>query len=228
MKVLLLGATGLVGQHCMLSLLNKHCVESVVAPTRRTLGIKDRKVENVLVDFDRLDEYPELFQVDVILCCLGTTIKQAGSRENFKKVDFEYCMDAAELGRAQKAKSFILVSAMGASKNSLFYYSRVKGELEEHLKELEYHRLSIYQPSLLLGERDEHRAAESLASYVMPKINPFMVKKLEPYRAIAASTVAHAMVNECVSWNDQAVPNKPQVNIYTYPQIVALSENLNV
>ena len=97
MKVLLLGATGLIGRHCLLGLLKQAAVEEVIAPTRRNLSIKDKKLYNALVDFDRLDEYAELFQVDAIICCLGTTIKQAGSKANFKKVDYQYCVDAAEL-----------------------------------------------------------------------------------------------------------------------------------
>ncbi|HCB38892.1 MAG TPA: nucleoside-diphosphate sugar epimerase, partial [Gammaproteobacteria bacterium] len=80
--------------------------------------MRDQSLHNVLVDFDRLDEYPELFEVDAIICCLGTTIKQAGSRARFRQVDYQYCLDAAELGRAHSAKTFSLVSAIGAYERS--------------------------------------------------------------------------------------------------------------
>ena len=222
MKVLLLGATGLVGQSCLHYLLHRPEVHEVVAPTRRSLQVRDRTLHNVLIDFDRLDEYPELFEVDAILCCLGTTIKQAGSRRNFEKVDYQYCLEAAELGRAQSVRAFYLVSAMGSSERSLVFYSRVKGKLESHLKSLEYPLLSIYHPSLLLGDRDQHRLGESMAARVMPVLNPMLVGSWKAYRAIEGDTVARAMVNECVA-NRSACPITPEVNLYSYDQIVKLA-----
>lgn len=224
MKVLLLGASGLVGQSCLEHLLRRPQVHEVVAPTRRSLQLRDRTLHNVLIDFDRLDEYPELFEVDAILCCLGTTIKQAGSRQNFEKVDYEYCTEAAELGRAQSAKAFYLVSAMGSSEGSPFFYSRVKGKLEARLQTLEYPVLSIYHPSLLLGSREELRLGETVAAKVMPILNPLMKGAMKPYRAIHGDTVARAMVNECIS-NHLHCPEIPQVNLYSYEQIVKLAED---
>ncbi len=222
MKVLLLGATGLIGRHCLHALLNEPKVTEVLAPTRRNLSIKDQKLYNALVDFDRLDEYPHLFEVDSIICCLGTTIKQAGSKSNFKKVDFQYCVDAAELGRAHNVKSFYLVSALGSSQSSLFFYSRVKGELEDHLKELAYQNLSIYRPSLLLGEREESRLGETLASKFMPVFNPLLKGVLSPYKAIPGKWVAQAMVNECVA-HQESNHQFPQVNVYTHDNIVKMA-----
>ena len=148
LTVLLAGATGLIGSHCLDYLLADPKVKKVIAPTRRTLSNTSKKLRNVLVDFDRLDEYEELYHCDAIICCIGTTIRQAGSKAAFKQVDLQYCLDIAELGRTYEAKAFYLVSAMGADPSSLFFYSRVKGELERHLIQLEYDYLSIYRPSL--------------------------------------------------------------------------------
>lgn len=227
MKVLLLGATGLIGHHCLGYLLGIQQIAEVIAPTRRSLQVKHQNLHNMLVDFDRLDEYPELFEVDAILCCLGTTIKQAGNRERFKLVDYQYCMDAAELGRAHSARSFSLVSAVGSSEHSLFFYSRVKGQLEAHLRELEYPKLSIFRPSLLLGERQENRLGELAAARLAPLFNPLMVGGLSHYKAIAAETVARAMVNDMI--HDCRVANppdgKPKVQVYSYDKIVKLAEN---
>ncbi|MGB3620525.1 MAG: NAD-dependent epimerase/dehydratase family protein [Ketobacter sp.] len=222
MKVLLLGATGLVGQSCLTHLLSSSVVNEVIAPTRRSLPVRDRKLYNVLVDFERLDEYPELFDADVILCCLGTTIKQAGSRAQFKKVDYEYCIEAAELGRARCAKAFLLVSAVGASAQSMVFYSRVKGKLETYLRALEYPVLSIYRPSLLLGDRQQNRLGEELGAKVMSLLNPLMVGSMTRYRSISADTVARAMVNECVQLDPS--PKLPKVNLYTHQQIVKLAD----
>lgn len=221
--MLLLGATGLIGRHCLTELLNESKVTEVVAPTRRNLSLKDKKLYNALVDFDRLDEYSELFDVDAIICCLGTTIKQAGSRRNFKKVDYQYCIDAAELGRTHNVKRFYLVSALGSSQNSPFFYSRVKGELEDHLKELQYQNLSIYRPSLLLGSREQNRMGEAFASKVFPALNPLMMGLLADYRAIPGKWVAKAMVHECVMSGD-VINNQHKVNVYTYDDIVRMAE----
>lgn len=224
MKVLLLGATGLIGHHCLQLLLSAPGVTQVIAPTRRTLPNKDARLQNVLIDFDRLDEYPELFDVDVILCCLGTTMKQAGSRENFRKVDYQYCRDAAELGRSHRARAFLLVSAIGASASSPVYYSRVKGELEQHLRSLEYDYLSIYRPSMLLGDRSEFRLGEALYARVTPLVDLFMRGPLKPYHAIQASTVARAMVNEALQLG-RAVPVGPKVAVHSYENIVKLAQS---
>lgn len=224
MKVLLLGATGLIGHHCLDYLLTAPAVSQVIAPTRRTLPTQDSKLQNVLVDFDRLDEYPELFDVSTILCCLGTTMKQAGSRENFRKVDFQYCFDAAELGRAHRARAFLLVSAIGASASSPVYYSRVKGELEKKLRTLEYDHLSIYRPSMLLGHRDEFRLGEAIYSRITPVVDLFMRGALKPYHAIEGKTVARAMVNEALQLGE-TVPSGPKVLVHDYENIVKLAQS---
>ncbi len=227
MKVLLLGATGLIGHHALEGLLSASQISQVIAPTRRTLPAtalnNSSKLRNVLIDFDRLDEYPELFDVTTILCCLGTTIKQAGSKEKFRKVDYQYCRDAAELGRAHRAKAFLLVSAIGSSVTSPFFYSRVKGELEQHLRDLEYNQLSIYRPSMLLGEREEFRLGEKIYSKITPLVDPFMRGPLRHYHAIQGKTVAQAMVNECLQLGE-VIPPGPKVSIYSYDRIVKLAQ----
>ncbi len=224
MNVLLLGATGLIGQHCLDALLAAPQVDMVIAPTRRPLALQNDKLQNNLVDFDRLDQYPDMFAVDVILCCLGTTMKQAGSRANFRKVDFEYCRNAAVLGRAHGASAFLLVSAIGASAGSPVYYSRIKGELERELRSLEYPYLSIYHPSMLLGDRSEFRFAEVLYSKLTPLIDLFMRGPLKPYHAIPARTVAQAMVNEALQLGDM-LAGTSNVLIHDYENIVRLAQS---
>ncbi len=223
MKVLLLGATGLVGEYCLKYLLATPEVSEIIAPSRRTIPLKNQKLTNALVDFDRLDEYSELFDVDAILCCLGTTLKQAGSRRNFKKVDFQYCMDAAELGRSTHVKAFLLVSAVGASDRSPWFYSRVKGQLESHLVELEYPVLSIYRPSLLLGEREKLRLGEQAAGKLFPLLSPFLRGPLAPYKAVSGDKLAQAMVNELLAM-ELRMDVGPKVNLYTYDEIVKLAK----
>ncbi len=198
MKVLLLGATGLTGGLVLEGLLAADQVSQVVAPTRRALTIEHEKLQAAAVDFAHLEEQAALFKVDAIICCLGTTIKKAGSRKRFREVDYGYAIKAAELGRQQGAEAFILMSAIGASSSSPVFYNRTKGELEDDLKGLGYPYLSIYQPGLLLGERSEQRTAEALGMKAMPAINGLLQGPLRKYRGIEAATIARAMVHEII------------------------------
>jgi uncharacterized protein YbjT (DUF2867 family) len=222
MKVMLLGATGLTGGKVLEGLLASTGVSSVVAPVRRAIDVSHEKLEQHEIDFDRIHEHGELFAVDAIICCLGTTISKAGSREQFRKVDFGFPLKAAELGRANGAKAFVLMSAIAASSSSTVFYNRVKGELEDRVRALGYPWLSIYQPSLLLGEREERRVAEGLGMKAMPLINRVLIGPLERFRGIEAATVARAMVNEVVSMVSEA-PAEPVVRVHEYPDIVALA-----
>lgn len=222
MKVMLLGASGLTGGKVLEGLLSREEVSAVVTPVRRPLSLSHAKLEQHEIDFDRPDKHGELFAVDAIVCCLGTTSKKAGSREQFRKVDYGYPMQIAELGRAKGAKAFVLMSAIAASSSSTVFYNRIKGELEDSVKALDYPFLSIYQPSLLLGERAEHRSAEALGMKVMPLINKALIGPLERFRGIDAATVASAMVNEvCALAGGE--PTGPVVRVHEYPDIVALA-----
>lgn len=222
MKVLLLGATGLTGGMVLAGLLARDEVERVVVPVRKPLELVHGKLQQQEMNFDRMTDHAKLFEVDVVICCLGTTIKKAGSQEQFRKVDYGYCLKAAELGRAAGASGFILMSAIGSSSSSTIFYNRVKGELEDAVKGLGYPYLSIYHPSLLLGDRPEHRLGEALGAKAMPLVNRLLLGPLEKYRAIKAQTVASAMVNEACSL--AAKPAAEQVvQVRQYEDIVALA-----
>lgn len=222
MKVLLLGATGLTGGLALTRLLARDEVERVVVPVRKPLEFIHAKLQQQEMDFDRMADHAELFKVDVIICCLGTTIKKAGSQEQFRKVDYGYCLQAAELGRAEGAGAFILMSAIGSSSSSTIFYNRVKGELEDAVKGLGYSYLSIYHPSLLLGDRPDHRLGEAIGAKAMPLVNRVLLGPLEKYRAIEAQTVASAMVNEACNLGDKPVAGQI-VQVHQYEDIVALA-----
>lgn len=218
----MLGATGLTGGWVLQGLLAKEEVSQLVALVRHELPTRSDKLVQHEVDFDHLEDHAELFDVDLIICCLGTTIKKAGSKEQFRKVDLGYALKAGELGRAQGVKAYILMSAIGASSSSPIFYNRVKGELEDALRELDYPYLSIYHPSLLLGDRKEHRTAEALGMKAMPLVNRLMVGPLGKYQGIEASTVASAMVNEACSLASEPVA-EPVVQTREYEDIVRLA-----
>ena len=222
MRVMLLGATGLTGGKVLQGLLGRDEVSQVVALVRHKLPTLHDKLAQHEVDFDRLEDHAELFDVDVIICCLGTTIKKAGSQDQFRKVDLGYPMKAGELGRSRGVRAFILMSAIGASSSSTIFYNRVKGELEDALKDLDYPYLSIYHPSLLLGDRKEQRTAEALGIKAMPLVNRLLIGPLDKYRGIEAQTVASAMVNEaCRLASEPAAEQVVQTR--EYDEIVQLA-----
>jgi len=188
-SVMLLGATGLVGRECLRLLLADPGVTRIVALTRRPLDDQALwpKLHVEIVDFDRLADRGELFGVDQIFCALGTTIKKAGSRDAFRRVDFTYPLTAAKLGAERGVRHFLLVSALGASAESRIFYNRVKGQLEDALRTLPYPSVTIVRPSLLVGDREEFRLGEELGK----RVGWLAPGKFKP---VSATHVAAALV----------------------------------
>jgi uncharacterized protein YbjT (DUF2867 family) len=192
---LLVGATGLTGGHCLDLLLNDNAYDKVTVLTRRPLSKTHNKLEQHIVDFNNLDDSSDLIKADDIFCCLGTTIKKAGSKQAFRKVDFEYPAALARLASANSCKKFLVISAPESNSNSLLFYGRVKAEMEHAISELAFEEgIYIFRPSLLIGERDESRFAEGLGIKnftAMPFLLSGSMKKLRP---IEAKAVASAMI----------------------------------
>lgn len=191
---LVFGATGLIGGHLVRQLLESPEYHRVVLLLRRPLGLAHEKLEQQVTDFNRLEEHRAAFRVDDLYCCLGTTMRKAGSREAFRRVDYDYPLAAARLAREAGVKRYLLVSSMGADPGSAIFYSRVKGEVEEAIAAVGLPSLLIFRPSLLLGEREEARFGESVAAAVSRVIAPLMVGPLARIRAIEGKTVARAMI----------------------------------
>ncbi|CAN5496835.1 oxidoreductase [soil metagenome] len=191
---LLLGATGLVGGHCLNFLLNDESYGRVSVLGRRPLEREHPKLEQHLVDFDRLEDSAERIRAQDVFCCLGTTIKKAGSQEAFRRVDFEYPLQSARIAARQEMERFLIVTAIGADPGSRIFYNRVKGEVEEAVRALPFESLVILRPSLLLGEREEMRPGERLAEPAMRALSPLMLGPARKYRPIEARKVAAAMV----------------------------------
>jgi uncharacterized protein YbjT (DUF2867 family) len=164
----------------------------VVALARRPLpNVDPARLQCVVVDFEHLDRAADHFAVDAIICALGTTMRQAGSRERFRRVDFDYPLEAARVGRARGVAHYLLVSALGADSRSRVFYNRVKGELEEALASQGYPSLTIVRPSLLLGARREFRLGEAIAKRLAFRA-PAGIRPVSA-RAVAAALVASAM-----------------------------------
>ncbi|MDS4025392.1 MAG: NAD(P)H-binding protein [Candidatus Contendobacter sp.] len=194
LRVLLAGATGLVGGHCLTQLLADEGIDQVTVFARRALEQAHPKLTLHVVNFDRLGNYAEAINADAALCCLGTTQRAAGSPEAFAKVDHIYVAELARLAIARGVPRFVLVSAVGADPSSPVFYNRIKGRAETAVSELPFKAVHILRPSLLLGERREPRAVEDWSRSLAPLWSSLLWGPFRRYRPIAAETVAARMV----------------------------------
>ncbi|MBL7871028.1 MAG: NAD(P)H-binding protein [Cyclobacteriaceae bacterium] len=186
---LIAGATGLIGNQLLEFLISDSHYSKIIALSRKPLSITNPKVENIVMEVEQLERHPEL-KADDVFCCLGTTMKQAGSKVAFRKVDFDYPLHLAKVLKGNGAQQFLLISALGANKNSLVFYNQVKGEIEEAIKSVGFKALHILRPSLLLGSRKEQRSGEDAAK-VFYKIFGFLIPK--KYQGLESIKVARAM-----------------------------------
>jgi len=192
---LVLGATGLVGGHCVDLLLGDAAWARVTTIGRRGLGREHPKLVQRVADLGRMEEEAgDAFAVDDVFCCLGTTIAKAGSREAFMRVDHDYPVAAARLASGRGAARFLLVTALGADAKSRIFYNRAKGETERDVATVPFAGVALVRPSLILGDRAERRTAEAAAQKLAPLLSPILVGPLRKYRAVKAVAVARAMV----------------------------------
>lgn len=191
---LVAGASGLVGGHVLRRLLEDKDYERVTSFGRHELPLTAKKLAQRVVDFDRVAEVGDFPRVHDVFCCLGTTIRQAGSQDAFRKVDFTYVVELARVALRHRAAQFLLVTALGADAGSRVFYSRVKGEVEEAVKRLQFEGIHIFRPSLLLGHRAASRPGERAATLLSPLVSWAMVGPLRRYRPVRADAVARAMV----------------------------------
>lgn len=192
-KALLVGATGLIGSQCLKALLEDDAFTEVEAWVRKPIGMIHRKLRIVLVDFPDISRIPAT-DASHIFCCLGTTIKNAGSKDAFRRVDFEYVVEMAKLAQRSHVEKFLLISSLGANLDSTNFYLHTKGEMEEEVTRCGIPSVIILRPSMLLGKRNEFRLAEVIGKAFMQAFNFMFIGNFKKYRAIKASDVAKAMV----------------------------------
>jgi uncharacterized protein YbjT (DUF2867 family) len=178
-NVWIVGATGLVGREAVLALLEAESFERVLSVVRRPSGVTHPRLSERVVDFEALSNALSGEHADVAICCLGTTIKQAGSQEQFRHIDFDYPLTFARAAQAAGARHLLVVTALGANASSRVFYNRVKGELESALTGLSFDALTIVRPSLLIGDRGaDSRLGEKLAAPLM-RLLPKSVRGIE-------------------------------------------------
>lgn len=193
-KALIVGSTGLIGGFCLQALIDDPNYSEVIAFVRKPLLKTHHKLKTIITEFDNLESELSDLHIDDVYCCLGTTIKKAGSQDAFKKIDLSLVATLAELARKQGAEQLLVISAMGANKDSKVFYNRVKGEMEAALQSLGYPCIRIIRPSLLLGPRKEFRLGEKAAILLTPLLKAFLQGSLKKYRPVEAEKVAQFMV----------------------------------
>lgn len=193
---LIIGATGLIGQACVKQLLQSTAYSKIKVVVRRKTFHYNEKLEEIIIpDFDTLSDYGHDLAADDVFCCLGTTMKIAGSKEAFYRVDYTYIVTIAKIAAMNNAKQFLLISSVGADPHSLFYYSKVKGETERTIKKLPFWAIRIIRPSVLKGDREENRLGERVAIQLGSLAHNLMGSILDKYAPIDSDKVARYMVH---------------------------------
>lgn len=192
-RVLLVGATGLVGGHVLARLVRDDRFTRIVAPVRRPIP-PAAKLEAPVVDFNALPSDADWWEGETVICALGTTIRKAGSQEEFRKVDHDLPLRVATAAKKRGASCCVVVTAFGADPSSRFFYSRTKGELEEDLAKLGYRSLTFVRPGLIGGRRAEQRPLETASAIALRALGPILPRSLRinPADRIAAAIVEAA------------------------------------
>lgn len=193
--LLLVGATGLVGRHVLELALADARVDAIVAPVRRDLP-SHRKLRSPRVDFDQLPADAPWWRADAVICVLGTTMKKAGSREAFRRVDHDYPLAVARLARAHGTPAYVLNSALGANAGSRIFYNRVKGEVEDAIAAVGFESITLVRPGAIGGERDESRPGERLMLSVLGAAGPMLPRR---WRVNPAGRIARAMLEAALA-----------------------------
>jgi uncharacterized protein YbjT (DUF2867 family) len=191
---LIAGATGLVGSSLVKMLADSDQYNTIHVVARRPVETGSEKIVIHNISPETIDQLMIPEKIDHAFCALGTTIKKAKTKENFREIDHDYVLDFARKAFDFGAEKFMVVSSLGANPKSLFFYNRVKGEVEQALKQVQFKHLFIFRPSLLLGKRNEQRSGEEIAARIYRVLEPLFIGKLKKYKGIEAAKVAKAMI----------------------------------
>ncbi len=211
MKALLIGATGATGTDLLKKLLNDTSFDEVAVFVRKPIAVTNDKLKVHVVDFDRPEEWSHLVKGDVAFSCLGTTLKAAGSKEAQRKVDYDYQYNFARTAKENNVAHFILVSSFGANSKSDFFYSQIKGELEDAVKKLTLKKTTIFNPGML-QRKNTDRPGEVVAQKVLQFIN--MLGLFKKHKPLPTEVLAQAMMNAA----------KNQTNSYDIVKLNAIHE----
>jgi uncharacterized protein YbjT (DUF2867 family) len=207
-KAIIIGASGLIGSELVKLVTAGNNFNEVVLITRRPLSYNHKKIRQVVIDFDKLNEIAQEISGDVIFSCLGSTKGKTPDSVEYRKIEYDYTLNIARMGLNNHVQQFHFVSSLGADATSSNSYLKLKGEVEHGLKALTIKSLNIYQPSYLTGARTEQRLDDKLMRPLMSVLDHLLIGGLKKYRSIPAEVVAKAMVNQCL---------KNKKGVFTYP-----------
>jgi Predicted nucleoside-diphosphate-sugar epimerases len=214
-KAVLFGATGFVGSYILQELLQHPDYEQVIAVVRKDLGRKDSRLKTIIADQQSVSAHKEALAGDDIFIAIGTTKKKTPDQWEYYAIDHGYPVLAASLARERGATALFLVSSVGANPDAAVFYTRTKGEAERDILALDFAHTHIFRPSIIMGERPEHRPMEKMLVAACHVLNPFIAGSLQRYRGIPAKDIAKAMVTAA---------NRPaeKVRIYEWADMNAL------
>lgn len=198
-KAVIAGASGLIGSELLQLLLQSQHYNEVLALVRSELPVSHKKLVQLVIDFDQLDQYQASISGHAVFCCLGSTRSKTPDLSVYRKIDHDYPLQLAQIARQNRMSHYHLVSAIGANSKSGNFYTKIKGQTEDDIQQVGIKSLHIYQPSLLTGNRKEFRLAEKIATVAMRIIDPLLVGSFNKYRSIPAQTVAQAMYRQSLN-----------------------------
>lgn len=192
MKALVIGATGATGKDLVQQLLQDKDFEEVNVFVRKPLNIQNEKLKTHIIDFEKPEDWKDSVKGDVAFSCLGTTLKDAGSKEAQRKVDYDYQFQFAKAAKDNNVEDYILVSAYGANPQSKIFYSKMKGELEDAVRKLHFNKITIFKPGML-ERKDSERSGEVLGSRIIKFANKLGL--FESQKPLPTDVLAKAMIN---------------------------------
>jgi uncharacterized protein YbjT (DUF2867 family) len=215
-KAIIAGASGLIGSNLLNILLQHPDYDDVLILVREPLPIVHKKLTQLKIDFDQLNNYSKSISGHALFCCLGSTRKKTPDLTVYRKIDHDYPLQLAQIAHQNGIEQYHLVSAIGANASGANFYTKMKGETEDDIKKAGIPAVHIYQPSILTGDRKEKRLMERVFISIMKIINPLLIGGLKKYRSIAAATVAMAMFK-------QSLTNEEGIFVYPSDKIKQLS-----
>jgi uncharacterized protein YbjT (DUF2867 family) len=203
-KAIIAGASGLIGSKLLNILLQQPSYDEVLILVRKELPVEHKKLVQLVIDFDKLDEYAQAITGHAVFCCLGSTRKKTPDTAVYRRIDHDYPLKLAQLAKQNGVEQYHLVSALGANTHSSNFYLKMKGETEADIQKAGLKCLHIYEPSLITGERAEYRLGERIVTALMKAIDPLLIGSLKKYRSIPAETIARAMFNKSLK-NEEGI-----------------------
>jgi hypothetical protein len=188
------GASGLVGRNLVELLSKDERYKEIKVFNRRNIIYESPKVKQINCDLENIDDISKQISGDDLFCCLGSTMKKAGSKEAFEFIDYVIPVKLSRIAFENKFTSFIAISSMGTNRITNNFYLNVKGRMEKGIQQFGIHNIAVVRPSIILGKRNEFRISESIGKIFMRIIKPFLIGNLKKYRAIEAKTIAKSMI----------------------------------